>query len=65
MKLFKDPININISTQRKLKSSKRHKLDINVNVSHKDFEISPSNMSWGEKDRLSIALSLTINKNIR
>lgn len=61
--LFSDPITISLSLYRKLKTKKECKPEVNLTISYKGIEYDSVNqMSGGEGDRVSLALTIALNK---
>lgn len=59
--LFVDPIYVEIRTT-KITASKREKPSINVYVTYNGLEVNPKDFSGGEKERLSLAMTLALTK---
>ena len=63
--VFDDPISVTIKTSKKLKSSKRNKIEIFISVIYNGNEyLTIFDMSPGERDRVGVVLMLTVNKII-
>lgn len=60
--MFDEPIAVVLQCFKTLKSTKRDKPEVNLFIRYRDHEYSDiSNMSGGEGDRVSLALSLSLN----
>ena len=60
-KLFQDPITVNLSLFKQLKSQKS-KMSVNIQILYKGCEYDSVNqMSGGEGDRVSLALAVALN----
>lgn len=62
--VFEDPIEISLSTQKNLKSNKdKIKNCVNMKINYKGFIYDNINeLSFGEKSRISLILTLVVNK---
>lgn len=61
--IFEDPITIVISTHKQLKTRDKIKLEVNIKVYYKDGSYDGiSKLSFGESDRISLALTIAISK---
>lgn len=60
--LFVDPIKIKVSMFKKLKTKDRIKPVVNLSVYHRGYEIDINLMSGGERDRISVAITLAMMK---
>jgi len=61
--IFEEPIRVELKLYRKLKTSKKIKPMVNIEIRHKGgiYE-NPSEVSGGEEDRLSLLLTLALNR---
>jgi len=61
-RLFNEPITVNISTMKQIKTTERIKPDINLEIFYKDCMFSNiDSLSGGEKSRLSLALMVVFS----
>jgi len=61
--IFEDPIRVELKLYKKLKSKKTVKPGVNIEIHSKGGVYdSPNGMSGGEKDRLSLLLTLALNR---
>ncbi len=58
--LFEESISVKLQMFKSLRSKDRIKPMVNLSVIHRDCEIDVRNLSGGEKDRLSMALTLAL-----
>ena len=61
--IFEEPIRVELKLYRKVKTTKKIKPMVNIEIRHKGciFE-NPSEVSGGEEDRLSLLLTLALNR---
>lgn len=61
--IFEEPIRVELKLYRKLKTTKKIKPMVNIEIRHKGgiYE-NPSEVSGGEEDRLSLLLTLALNR---
>lgn len=61
--LFDEGIRVQLATHKVLKTKDKTKLQVNLQIRHKGTEYdSPSHLSGGEQDRISLALTLALAK---
>lgn len=60
--LFVEPISVKLSMFKALKTKDRIKPTVNLVVFFDGMEIEPRDLSWGQKERLSLALTLALTK---
>src|SRR3990167_2917880 len=60
--LFIEPIAVKLSMFKTLKTKDRIKPSVNLVVFFDGMEIEPRDLSWGQKERLSLALTIALTK---